>query len=138
MPLVSAGYTAGAQERDDHHNRRAMRFMEIYDTGGDGKVTIKEIVADQARLFGAVDVDGDKALSVDEFRRRGRIFRSFATTTLFDLLDVNGDRKLTADEISGPSKRWFSRYDANNDGVMEAAEVPTRRWHMGRRGRGRR
>ena len=138
MLLASAGYTAGAQESNDHHNRRAMRFLEIYDTGGDGKVTVKEIAADQARLFGAVDVDGDKALSVDEFRRRGRIFRSFATTTLFDLLDVNGDRKLTADEISAPSKRWFSRYDANNDGVMEAAEVPTRRWHRGRRGRGRR
>ena len=133
--LFGGANPAGADDREGRENRRATRFIEMFDTSGDGKVTVKEITADQARLFGAVDVDGDKALSVDEFRRRGRLFRIYATTTLFDLLDANGDRKLTADEISAPSQRWFKRYDGNNDGVMAADEIPAGRWHRMRRGR---
>ncbi len=133
--LFAGANPADADDREGRENRRAMRFIELFDTSGDGKVTVKEITADQGRLFGAVDVDGDKALSVDEFRRRGRLFRIYATTTLFDLLDANGDRKLTADEISAPSQRWFKRYDGNNDGVMAADEVPAGRWHRMRRGR---
>lgn len=114
--------------------RRAQRFIEFYDTNGDGKATLDEIVADQARLFGAIDVDGDKTLSVAEVKRRGRLLRMRRTTTLFDLLDANGDGKLTADEVSAPTRRWFKRYDTNANGVMEADELPQHRW----RGRGRR
>lgn len=135
MLFASALNTVQADEKGERVNRRAMHFMEMYDTNGDGKVTIKEITADQARLFGAVDVDGDKKLSVAEFRRRGRLFRSFSTTTLFDLLDVDGDRTLSQSEISGPSARWFKRYDENGDGVMEADEMPSRKFHRGRMGR---
>lgn len=127
LTLIAGANAAGADDRAGRENPRATRFIEMFDTGGDGKVTLKEITADQGRLFGAVDVNGDKALSVDEFRRRGRLFRIYTTTTLFDLLDANGDRKLTADEISAPSQRWFKRYDGNNDGVMAADEVPHRR-----------
>lgn len=135
--VLAAGLgPASAQDRDDRENRRAMRFMELYDTNNDGKVSIDEITADQGRLFGAVDVDGDKALSVDEFRRRGRLFRSFSTTTLFDLLDANGDQKLTAEEISAPTKRWFSRYDTNKDGTMEASEIPSKHAYRSGHGRG--
>ncbi len=136
MLFASGANVAHAGDHDKRASRHGMHFMEMYDTSGDSKVTIKEITADQARLFGAVDVNGDKKLSVDEFRRRGRLFRSFSTTTLFDLLDVDGDQTLTQDEISGPSARWFKRYDANSDGMMEAAEMPARKFHRGRMGRG--
>lgn len=136
MLLASGGAPSSAADRDDRESRRAMRFMELYDTNNDGKVTVDEITADQGRLFGAVDVNGDKVLSVDEFRRRGRLFRSFATTTLFDLLDTNGDQKLTAAEISAPTERWFSRYDENKDGMMEASELPSRHSSRGGHGRG--
>ncbi len=129
---------AGLAQADDsksgkmHHGSH---FMEMFDTSGDSKVMLKEITADQARLFGAVDVNEDKALSVDEFRRRGRLFCRYSSTTLFDMLDSNGDQKLTLDEISGPSERWFKRYDANKDGVMAVEEVPQGRWSRGRYGR---
>jgi len=120
-----------AVDGDDDKGRNSY-FIRMFDTNNDGKVTIDEITDDQARLFGAVDVNGDKALSVDEFRRRGRLFRTYSTTTLFDMLDTNGDQKLTLDEISGPSKRWFKRYDKNGDGAMVSEEFPYGKGYRGR------
>ena len=104
------------------HNRHAERLAHHFDTNEDGKVTLKETTAYQERLMGAVDVNGDGSLSDKEFRRGARVFRLFSTTSLFDLLDTNGDQKLSAKELTGPTTRWFSRYDANKNGVMEASE----------------
>lgn len=115
-------------------SRAVERFMLLYDINGDGKVTVAEINDDQARIFTALDVDNDSSLSTDEMKRRGRLLQAYRTTTLFDLMDANGDGKLSLKEIQAPTGRWFKRYDANNDGVMDAGEVPVRH---GRRGRGR-
>ncbi len=117
------------------HNRKADRLARHFDINEDGKVTLREITAYQKRLMGAVDVNADGSLSDKEFRRGARVFRLFSTTTLFDLLDTNGDRKLSRNEITGPSTRWFTRYDANKNGVMEASELPQSRRSRGRRGR---
>lgn len=126
-----AAAPALAQERPDggdRPSRYAERFITLFDTDGDGKVSLKEIEAEQARLFGAIDVDRDASLSVDEFRRRGRLIQRLRTTTLFDLLDVNGDQKLSLEEIDAPARRWFKRYDADGDGAIEARELPHLGW----------
>ena len=111
---------------------RAERFKRLYDLNEDGKVMIDEINNDQARMFNALDIDSDKALSVTEMRRRGRSLQIWRTVTMFDLLDVNGDGKISVVEIQGPTKRWFARHDTNKNGILEADEIPS-----GRRGRGR-
>jgi len=105
-------------------SRRTQRFMRLYDLNGDGKVGPKEIANDQARILGAMDLNNDKGLSVDEMRRRGRSLQIWQSVTLFDLLDSNGDQKVSAAELEAPMQRWFKRYDTNGDGVMEASEVP--------------
>ena len=116
---------------------RAARFIRIFDTDGSGSVSIREIRAEQKRIAGAADVDGDGVLSVEEFLRRGRLIRSLGATSLFDMLDTDGDRKVSPSEIAAPSARWFNRYDANGDGAIAADELPRRRpppgWRPGHR-----
>jgi len=106
------------------HNHRAQHFFELFDTNKDGKASIDEMLAEHARVFGAADVDRDGSLSVDEFRRRGRLLQSLGTTTLFDMLDANGDGKISQAELDAPTRRWVTRYDANKDGAMDATEMP--------------
>jgi Ca2+-binding EF-hand superfamily protein len=127
----------GAEMGDHHRSRRAEHMTRLYDTNGDGMITLGEINADQARMFTALDVDGDGSMSVDEIKRRGRSLQIFRTTTLFDLLDTNGDGKLSVAEIQAPSKRWFNRYDKNANGVLEADELPEGHRRGGRHGRRR-
>ncbi|MFT5438798.1 MAG: hypothetical protein ACI9MJ_000659 [Alphaproteobacteria bacterium] len=111
---------------------RVERFNRLYDLNEDGKITVDEINNDQARMFGALDINSDKALSVTEMRRRGRSLQIWRTVTMFDLLDANGDGKISVAEIQGPTKRWFVRHDTNKNGILEADEIPS-----GRKGRGR-
>jgi len=128
LALAVAG-AAHAQERrtqaEHFHSsdRLVERFIDIFDTDGNGTVSLDEITAEEGRLFVATDVDGDGTLSVDEFRRRGHLFQQLRATTIFDMMDVNGDLVLSRDEITSPSARWFGRYDLNGDGAMDAEEV---------------
>ena len=106
--------------------------FSLLDTDGDGKISLAEIRAEQARLIAAADLNGDGKLSVDEFRRRGWWFQKLQTTTLFDLMDADGDQSLSPEEIANPSARWFKRYDKDTDGGVTVEEVP----HFSRGGRG--
>ena len=140
-PSATGGQEASRAGEDAERpmSRRAARFIRIFDTDNDGKVSLAEIEAEQKRVLGAADLDNDGALSVEEFRRRGRLIRSLGASSLFDMLDTNADQKVTAAEISAPTGRWFKRYDADSDGAIAGGELPQRRWHRGwRRGSKRR
>lgn len=125
-PAPTAPPPAAADKSPGPHGHRAQSFIELFDTNKDGKASTDEIIAEHARLFGASDIDKDGSLSVDEFRRRGRLLQSLGTTTLFDMLDANGDGKISQAELDAPTKRWVARYDANKDGAMNADELPGR------------
>lgn len=108
------------------HETRMKRFAErrirLLDTDGDGKISVAEITAEEKRLFAAADVNGDGKLSDEEFRRRGRWFVELGTTSFFDMMDADGDGHLSVQELTGPSERWFKRYDVDTSGTIEADE----------------
>ncbi len=132
--------TAQNQPSGDRPNHQVERFMTIYDTNGNGTVSEAEIAAEQTRLFGAVDVDGDGKLSVAEFRRRGRLIMRTGGATLFDMLDVNGDQQVTVEELHGPKARWLKRYNTDGAEGLGPEELATalRSRKRAHRGRGRR
>ncbi len=125
--VLGATGAATAQSRPpgDRPNHRVEQFMMIYDTNGDGTVSQAEVAAEQTRLFGAVDVDGDGKLSVAEFRRRGRLIMRTGGATLFDMLDVNGDQQVTVEELNGPKARWLKRYNTDGADGLGAEELAT-------------
>ena len=132
--------TAQNQPSGDRPNHQVERFMIIYDTNGNGTVSEAEIAAEQTRLFGAVDVDGDGKLSVAEFRRRGRLSMRTGGATRCDMLAVNGDQQVTVEELHGPKARWLKRYDTDGADGLGAEELATalRSRGRGHRRRGRR
>ena len=126
LAMLAALIFSGVAAAQNSNRERAIlsaRSVELLDIDGNGTVSLGEILAEHGRLFTAADLDGDGALSVDEFRRRGQLFQSLGTTTLFDMLDSNGDQTLSNEEINQPSRRWFSRYDLDGDGAMADGEL---------------
>jgi len=97
--------------------------MLILDLNRDGVIERGEIASEQDRMFAAADINGDGALSVDEFRRNGRLLLALNVTTFFDMLDSNGDGTLDAAEVKQPAGRWVARYDADGNGSLSIDEV---------------
>ncbi len=134
--LAAAGAaTAQNQPPRDPPNRHVERFLLVYDANGHGTVGQAEITAEQKRIFGAVDVDGDGKLSVAEFRRRGRLIMRAGGATLFDMLDVDGDQQVTVEELHGPKTRWLKRYKTDGAEGLGGEELATA---LRSRGRGHR
>lgn len=74
--------------------------------------------------FNRLDRDGDRALTLAEFRVLGR---EKGAAALFVMLDADGDGRLSVKELGAPSGALFARfdaYDANKDGFVTRREFP--------------
>lgn len=125
------GYHGGQHHaQGGHHGQRGQRrgrgmhrAFKLLDTDKDGKISMKEIAAEQKRLVAAADVDGNGTLSADEFRRRGRLIMSLRTWTFFDMMDADGNGELSVAELNGPSGRWLKRKDGDKSGDLTREEI---------------
>lgn len=148
--LVLVGVVA--QARDGHSARMTMPDFEQLDLNGDGQITPEEMhQARQAMTmerFTEADTDGDGALSAEEmaaaaarFGQSERMAERIARR--IERLDANGDGVLQFDEMAreaGPrgGNRMLERFDADNNGSIDAEEFAAMLEKMGEHDQGRR
>lgn len=115
------------------HGMYGPRFLELFDTNNDGKVTQEEIDSKRKELFAKYDADGDGKLSRKEYEplwlemHQRRIARSFQR------LDDDADAAVTEEEFNAPFSGMVARMDRDSDGALTVKDRRGRGWHHGRR-----
>lgn len=118
--LAATAATAhGWGERDGGgHGGRGAMMLRLLDANGDDRVTPEEARELQIERLQRSDVDGDGALSIDEFAplfaevTRERMVRGFQR------LDRDGDGVVTEAEMTAPADRLL-RFDRDGDGDVD-------------------
>ena len=128
---VEQGTDAGPGE--GRRAQRMARMMERLDTDGSGDISTDEFGSRRLERLREADADGDGTLTVEEItammeqrraeRREARILRRF---------DIDGDGTITLEEQELQQEKRFALLDRDNDGVLQADEMPRR----GMRGQG--
>ena len=125
-----------------HHG--GMDRLQAVDTNGDGVVSKEEFVAKRSEKFGDADVDGSAGLSLEEFtvmhEKREAERRARRVQHRFERLDANDDGIVDEAELAAKADKMFGRLDANDDGALSGDELKRgRHWarhHGGRMGHG--
>jgi Ca2+-binding EF-hand superfamily protein len=110
------------------------------DANNDGAVTRAEFDAGRDAHFARLDANNDGALSQDEMQAMRGHHRGGRGGGMHSLrgADANNDGNITRDEFLARPIEHFDRLDANDDGVISAAERPQRPERGDRAGRGAR
>jgi len=104
---------------------QALRSFDGRDANHDGFITGAENGAAEAKIFRAIDADGDGAMTVAELDR-ARIALGLVTLPGSEALiaedDQDGDGKLTLAEWIARESESFQAADANSDGKLSREE----------------
>jgi Ca2+-binding EF-hand superfamily protein len=115
---------AAAQQAEEDDERFRARFRRIY-TNDDGAMVGYEYTVYRVATFNAMDNDGDGALSLPEFRDRGRKpseRRAERRTNTFNRIDQDANGQVSRDEWDGYANRRFARMDTDKNGEVSFAE----------------
>lgn len=143
-PALAASPVSGPEP---YHGGAHVRIVEMQDTDSDGFISNGEHGAWGAKVFHAMDANGDGKLTRDEYLagRMGAGFRpgccsqsQMATmqrraqmhkAELFKAMDDDNDSVITGVEFMRELDRSFMAQDKNKDGRISTGEF--REWHRG-------
>jgi len=117
------------------------RFMESFDSNGDGKVTLDEFNKVSADRFRKMDKNADGKLTEEEFssyvqaRREQRRLERFKTADTDNNGNISRDEYLAAQQKR--AERRFARMDRDSNGMLSAEEYDRKRGHHDKKGRGK-
>lgn len=139
--LAGAAGLAMAQTTPAQGPERGVSRLFEADSNNDGVLTRQEFDASRATHFTRLDADNNGQLSREEMRamrgeRGGRGHRGGGHQ--LTRADANSDGSITRDEFLARPIAMFDRLDADNNGVISAAEQPQRRERGDRQARGER
>lgn len=96
--------------------------IDRWDADHDGRVTLAEVRAGRASLFGSYDGNGDGVLDVAELGRGPGAAAGGGRNVLRYGMDSNGDGVVTRAEYVDGSALWLQRMDSDRNGVLTASD----------------
>jgi len=107
------------------------------DADGDGGVTLAEMQAHRADRFASTDSNSDGGLSADELIAAANSRAADRAAQMLDRFDANDDGLLQQAELpqrgGDRAERMFVRIDADGDGSITQAEFDAMKDRMGER-----
>ena len=101
-----------------------LQAASTWDLDRDGTVTCDEWKKYASQLARDADMNGDGALSPDEFRRMSSVDKLFEIAG-FKYYDTNGDGSISMAELTERPNPAFAYLDRNKDCRLTADERPT-------------
>jgi Ca2+-binding EF-hand superfamily protein len=126
--LATSAASAGPRHEGGHN-----KFMEFFDSNGDGVVTYQEFLDASKHRFDRIDTDHNASVTEAEFSSYMKTRREERHKDHMARMDTNKDGKVSKDEFLSASQaraqRKFDRMDKDNDGLLSEAELAARKDH---------
>ncbi|WP_319529804.1 hypothetical protein [uncultured Cohaesibacter sp.] len=101
-----------------------LAMMQNFDINKDGALSKDEMTAGLKKIFEDNDEDGDKSISLAEFKPNWTTMTEPMRVQVFQRRDRDGDGKITLSEMTSPGLAMFERRDINNDDKLDSADCP--------------
>lgn len=111
--------------------RGPAKFLEQFDANKDGALTKDELTTGLDKKIADNDKDGDKAVSLEEFKAEWAKLTQDRMVRAYQRMDRDGNGKVTAEELKGPATEMFERMDRNDDGKLDKNDRKSR-WFEGK------
>ncbi|WP_316861574.1 EF-hand domain-containing protein [uncultured Cohaesibacter sp.] len=109
-------------------------MLQQFDTNNDGALTKEELTAGLEKKITENDTDGDKSVSLEEFKAEWLKLTQPMMVRAFQHMDRDASGKITLEEVTAPVEMMFTFRDTNKDGKIDQSDMIGRGGKFGGRG----